>query len=549
MSEVIEERLQQTTNTREQGDLRQRIGPQHSGGLQPKSGRSEQWTVDPFWEMDRPTPVNHADRPGPSTTLPSQQELFAPMPTEESEIESDGPRPVSTRSSRNQLGTLGGGKERAVCQNGSCIKSHGNGRKQLGLFLGQAVKETERNLSTDLQLLMNETTNDPTLLKTLVCLERQQHEQIPDEYLPHKKKLSTRFGLVFIEDKIIVPKNLRTTIISLLHKGHPANNKMTTAARQFWWPKMTEAIQKKCESCIPCKMSGRNIKPNIPSTEKNNLPRLDNPNEEVQLDFIGPITVDNRRFHILLSMDRFSKWPAASFCTSTDGETAIKFLEQYILLNGVPITIRTDKATAFMGRLFRNFCKEHYIKLIYGTPYIHTPTGLVERGVRKLKENLLTNIKAGERLSKALDLSVDVMRKTPHSRLNKTAFELHYGRKRNTEISNLLKLDNLKELTNHSVSAKPDTLQVYSFNGAGASNYPFLFLEKEHQGNKFESAYSDKPQLAVSGTKHTVTTPNGRILHRKMISQPISKVYQEQNNRGIGPRGPDGRFIRSPSKP
>ena len=63
------------------------------------------------------------------------------------------------------------------------------------------------------------------------------------------------------------------------------------------------------------------------------------------------------------------------------------------------------------------------------------------------------------------------------------------------------------------------------------SNYPFLFLEKKHQRNKFESAYSDKPQLAVSGTKHTVTTPNGRILHRKMISEPISKVYQEQNNR------------------
>ena len=34
-----------------------------------------------------------------------------------------------------------------------------------------------------------------------------------------------------------------------------------------------------------------------------------------------------------------------------------------------------------------------------------------------------------------------------------------------------------------------------------------------------------------------------------MISKPISKFYQEQNNRGIGPRGPDGRFIRSPSKP
>ena len=89
-------------------------------------------------------------------------------------------------------------------------------------------------------------------------------------------------------------------------------------------------------------MSGKSIKSDIPSTEKNHLPRLENPNEEIQLDFIGPITVDNRRFHVLLSMDRFSKWPAASFCTSTDGETTIKFLEQYIQLNGVPKTIRTD---------------------------------------------------------------------------------------------------------------------------------------------------------------------------------------------------------------
>ena len=121
---------------------------------------------------------------------------------------------------------------------------------------------------------MTETTNDPTLLKTLVCLERQQHELIPDEYQTHKRKLSSRFGLVFIEDKIIVPKNLRATVISLLHKDHPAINKMTLAARHFWWPRMTEAIQKKCETCLPCKMSGKNIKPNIPSTETNSLPPL-----------------------------------------------------------------------------------------------------------------------------------------------------------------------------------------------------------------------------------------------------------------------------------
>ena len=171
---------------------------------------------------------------------------------------------------------------------------------------------------------MTETTNDPKLLKTLVCLERQLYDIIPDEYTSYEKKLSTRYGLVFFEDKIIVPLNLRTTVISLMDKGHPDINKMTLSAKHFWWPKLTEAIQRKCDNCIPCKLSGESIKPNIPKTEQNSLPPLSTPNEEIQLDFIGPITDQNRRFYNLLSMDRYSKWPAASLCKTTDGETAKK---------------------------------------------------------------------------------------------------------------------------------------------------------------------------------------------------------------------------------
>ena len=143
-------------------------------------------------------------------------------------------------------------------------------------------------------------------------------------------------------------------------------------------------------------------------------------------------------------MDSFSKWPAASLCKTTDRPTAVRFLEQYKHLNGIPRIIRTDKATAFKGRTFREVCKKHQTKLIYGTPYIHTPTGLVERGVRTLKETLLTNIKAGEKFRKALDIALDIMRKTPDTRLKKSALELHYGRDSNTKISNMLNLDAMK---------------------------------------------------------------------------------------------------------
>ena len=100
-----------------------------------------------------------------------------------------------------------------------------------------------------------ETSNDEKVLKTLVSLERKTFEQIPEEYKEYKKHLSTRFGVVFYDDKIIIPKALRRTIITLLHKGHPAINKMSAAAKPFWWPKLTKEVQNKCDECIPCKMA------------------------------------------------------------------------------------------------------------------------------------------------------------------------------------------------------------------------------------------------------------------------------------------------------
>ena len=262
---VIEKRLQQIIKNRETVDLRQRIGPKQTGGFVPPLRHSEQWTVDPFWDTDRVTSAkpNTQDRPGPS-----HQYYIQPVPMEEGETDTDTDQDPSIL----EVPAINWARYVGVKSVHNVKMGHAPkiaAEEQNDWNLEQAERETEKNFSTDLQLLMTETTNDATLLKTLACLERQQHELIPEEYLSYRRKLSSRIGLVFMEDKIVVPKNLRTTVISLLHKEHPAINKMTLTARNFWWPRMTEAIQKKCDSCISCKMSGESVKPNIPNTEKN----------------------------------------------------------------------------------------------------------------------------------------------------------------------------------------------------------------------------------------------------------------------------------------
>ena len=167
-------------------------------------------------------------------------------------------------------------------------------------------------------------------------------------------------------------------------------------------------------------------------------------------------------------------------------------------------------------------------------------------------------------MSKSLDLALEVLRLTPHTRTKKTAFEMHYGRKPLTDLQNWLGIN-----PNENCSAKPDTVQIYSFTGKGkadsdvlpmkqprkstgkdnvSTNFPFLFVERNHQRGKFDPHYAENVQIAVSGTEHTVCTENGRVSHRKLISKPLC-TSQALSQQGKGPRGPDGKFLRESPEP
>ena len=78
-----------------------------------------------------------------------------------------------------------------------------------------------------------------------------------------------------------------------------------------------------------------------------------------------------------------------------------------------------------------------------------------------------------------------------------------------------------------------------------SNKFPYLFLEKNVNKNKFESYYETKPQLAVAGTKHTITNDTNKIIHRKRVSKTLTHTFKDPfSRRGQNPRGPDGRFTQ-----
>ena len=71
-----------------------------------------------------------------------------------------------------------------------------------------------------------------------------------------------------VDDRIIIPETLRYAILNALHFGHPGINKTSSDAAIFWWPNMRTDIEKKAKTCSACLNTGKNLKFQLPLTEK-----------------------------------------------------------------------------------------------------------------------------------------------------------------------------------------------------------------------------------------------------------------------------------------
>ena len=100
----------------------------------------------------------------------------------------------------------------------------------------ETFKKAEKDFALDLPMLVDETVRDVKILSAIAALEKDQPEDIFYPYRPHRSHPTTPLGLMFYNDKIVISEAMRTTIIAMLHQGHPSAAKMDQSAEAFWWP-------------------------------------------------------------------------------------------------------------------------------------------------------------------------------------------------------------------------------------------------------------------------------------------------------------------------
>ena len=426
------------------------------------------------------------------------------------------------------------------------------------------IKKAEFEFMMDLKTLIAKTAIDPELTRVRTSMRREDRETIPDGYRNAFDKLSIRWGLIFVDDQIVIPIDLRRRLLDILHFGHSGITKMMSEARIFWWPGMKQDIENKVKDCTACFASGKNLKYQLPKKHYGKLEKLTEPGQELQIDFTGKLHNKNinGEVQILIAVDRFSKWPTVKICKTAETKEVTNFLSSNFNLYGIPEKIKSDKGGAFVSKEYREFCKNRNIEIEYCTPRVHTGNGVVERAIQTLKNLIIANLEDGISLTESVNRALHVMRFTIHTGLKLTPFELHHGRKPRTELTNIVKdgksyLSNWSELTvsapnkskipiyvgrdadgditNHIVMARTKTEEKHlaerpkSPKKKNSVRYPFYFVEKNHNKKSLEGKFQKKIQTAISGTESTIKTDSGKIINRKFISEP--RFQTERKNR------------------
>jgi transposase InsO family protein len=98
------------------------------------------------------------------------------------------------------------------------------------------------------------------------------------------------------------------------------------------------------------------------------------------LDLVGPLQKAPGGFsHLLVAIDKFSKWIEVRPLTSIRSEHAVAFFTNIIHRFGVPNSIITDNGTQFTGKKFLDFCEDHHIRVDWAVVAHPMTNGQVER--------------------------------------------------------------------------------------------------------------------------------------------------------------------------
>jgi len=151
------------------------------------------------------------------------------------------------------------------------------------------------------------------------------------------------------------------------------------------------------------------------------------------LDLAGPLQKAAGGYtHLLVAIDKFSKWIEARPITNIRSEQAILFFTDIIHRFGIPNVIITNNSTQFTGKKFLDFCDQYHIHVNWSAvahprtnSQVEHANGMILQGLKPRIHNRLK--KFSKKWVEELSSVLWSLRTTPSRATKYTPFFMVYG--------------------------------------------------------------------------------------------------------------------------
>merc|ERR1711954_71549 len=266
---------------------------------------------------------------------------------------------------------------------------------------------------------------DTTMLQLVNWIEGGCHgkkEGLPSDlqaYWPLRDKLCVSDGVPLYDERTIIPKCMRQTVLKTLHSAHQGVTGMTLrAATAVYWPGITVDIKTVRDRCLSCQNT-------TPTQSK--LPPVtpivpDYPFQHICLDYMS---MDGHNYGVFV--DRYTNWVGVySGAAATDVVTCLTQLCEHY---GNPETCTTDGGVQYTAEVVQKFMKDYGIQhrlCSVANPHANTRA---ELGVKTVKRMIRDCRTIGGKLDyPKLGQALLQYRNTPDRDIGHSPAELLFGR-------------------------------------------------------------------------------------------------------------------------
>ena len=249
----------------------------------------------------------------------------------------------------------------------------------------------------ELRLATQSDTTLHSLTKTVHEGWPQSKKDCPKQLLDlwsFRQEISKEDGLLYKNQRLIVPHSERLETLKVLHLGHYAVDKMQLRAlKTVYWPGLNKDILKQYQSCKTCTKHSKSQR--CEPLQSHLTPEL--PCHMVATDLFK---IRNSKY--LLLIDYYSRFPVLHKLGSTTSRLLVQEMKAVFAELGVPNVIVSDGGPQYTSAEFKDFMKQWQIEHRVSSPRNPQSNGMAERCVQAMEASLIKTMEEGEDVDLAL---------------------------------------------------------------------------------------------------------------------------------------------------